>query len=439
MAETIDTIPEIRGLSGPNQIIRIPPELDIPVTPRVIRIIDSKAFRRLSGISQLGLVRLVYPGAGHSRFEHSLGVYRNALLFLQRLTGIDQFDRACSVHEAELLIVASLLHDLGHWPYCHAIEDMRMTGVPSHEQNAKIYLADTELSRLLRNDWGVEADEICELLAPKEKSNPRYSLLGSILSGPIDIDKLDYLDRDSLYAGVPYGRNFDRHRLISQLCLGPTGRSLAITEKARTAAEMMVFARYVMFSEVYWHHAVRSATSMLQRAVWELKSDWLSQSSTLVDSDFIQALKVASHGTQVESIVDGLFGEKRNLFKRLCEYHRLDQPTIHERLSRRPYVELVELSRRLSSELSKSSGHPISPTDVLVDAPPQKLEVQFNIQVRLSNGTFLPLGTMSPVAQTLANDQFDNLVKRVRVFVCSKHREALRKVDFAAALLSCLD
>ncbi len=88
-----------------------------------------------------------------------------------------------------------------------------------------------------------------------------------LLSGPIDIDKLDYLQRDSLHAGVPYGRNFDQRRLLSSMCVGPTGRDIGITVKGKTAAEMMVFSRYVMFSEVYWHHAVRSGTAMLQRLV----------------------------------------------------------------------------------------------------------------------------------------------------------------------------
>ena len=97
-----------------------------------------------------------------------------------------------------------------------------------------------------------------------------------MLSGPIDVDKMDYLMRDSLHAGVPYGRNFDQQRLIGSLCVNEAGDGLAITEKGRTAAEMMVFARYVMFSEVYWHHAVRCATAMLQRAFYLLHANSIS-------------------------------------------------------------------------------------------------------------------------------------------------------------------
>jgi len=91
-----------------------------------------------------------------------------------------------------------------------------------------------------------------------------------MISGPIDIDKMDYLYRDSLHAGVPYGRHFDQQRLLGSLCLNQAGDGLAITDKGKTAAELMVFARYVMFSEVYWHHGVRAATAMLQRAFYLL-------------------------------------------------------------------------------------------------------------------------------------------------------------------------
>ena len=106
----------------------------------------------------------------------------------------------------------------------------------------------------MRDEWGVKPRDVVALLSEKPRDRCGR-LLRSMLSGPIDIDKMDYLDRDSLHAGVPYGRNFDQPRLIGSLCLNEAGDGLAITEKGKTAAEMMVFARYVMFSEVYWHHA----------------------------------------------------------------------------------------------------------------------------------------------------------------------------------------
>jgi uncharacterized protein len=437
-------IQELTALRSPAGIVRIPPEIDVPVTARIMRIVDSTAFRRLMRISQLGLVSQVYPGATHTRFEHSLGVYRNGLLFLQRLGSLSEFRKAVSIADAELLIVAGLLHDLGHWPFCHAIEDMRLDGVLRHEQLCRQLLVDSELAEILDRDWKISVESISELLAPTDKLNPKYPLLGNVLSGPIDIDKLDYLERDSLHAGVPYGRNFDRNRLISQLCIGPDGQSLAITDKARTAAEMMVFARYVMFSEVYWHHAVRSATAMLQRAFWEVlrlvekKSADIESTlhawQRMSESEFILKMREFAKGEQIESLVEGLFGERRLLFKRLAEFHSLESPALHAAIARRPYAVLIELGNRLAERLAVETRQVIQPTDVLVDAPPLKLEVQFNIGVQQSSGSFLSLGKLSPVASTLANQQFDSLVKRVRIFVAPHLRDSLRQIDIASIL-----
>src|SRR5271157_4683945 len=114
-------LPEIAGLDGRQAVLRIPSELDVPVSPRVRAIIDTAEFRRLARVSQLGLVSLVYPAAIHTRFEHSLGVYRLALLFLQQLSRDERFVAAIGPADAERFIAAALLHDIGHWPFCHPI------------------------------------------------------------------------------------------------------------------------------------------------------------------------------------------------------------------------------------------------------------------------------------------------------------------------------
>ncbi len=268
----IRSIPEVAGLDSSGGVVRLSPELDVPLTERVRDLIDCPEFRRLSVIPQLGLVSLVYPAATHSRFEHSLGVYRLGLLFLRHLSHNERFAESISREQAELFIVAALLHDIGHWPFCHPIEDIRLDGVPRHEEFAAGFLVESELGSCLEKDWGINPHAVLDLLSGAA-TTPSERILSSMLSGPIDIDKLDYLMRDSFHAGVPYGRNYDQGRLIGSLCLNEAGDGLAITQKGKTAAEMMVFARYVMFSEVYWHHGVRSATSMLQRAFYLLHRD----------------------------------------------------------------------------------------------------------------------------------------------------------------------
>ena len=331
-------IPEIEGLEARAGMVRIPPDTDVPFTDRVRAVVDTTEFRRLAGISQLGLVSLVYPAAIHTRFEHALGVYRTALLFLKQLSHDHRFTAAITQADAEQFILAALLHDIGHWPFCHPIEDLHLPDIPEHESFAAGFLLQGELADVLQNVWQVDPRSIFDLLN-EELTHPAGHSLQSLLSGPIDIDKLDYLTRDSLHAGVPYGRHFDQGRLIGSLCLNEAGTGLAITEKGKTAAELMVFARYVMFSEVYWHHSVRSATAMLQRAFYLLHSHLkLPQLFRLTDAPFISALQQSAHtfSPAAAELLSGLFGTRRQLYKRLAQYSIVEQPDIYQRLSRRP-------------------------------------------------------------------------------------------------------
>ena len=433
-------IPEVRSLSGGSGLVRIPPDVDIPLTDRVRRIIDTAPFRRLANISQLGLVSRVYPAANHTRFEHSLGVYRTSLLFLQQLAGVSDFLEIVTRDDAETLILTALLHDVGHWPFCHPIEDMHLHGVPSHEQFARRYITSGPIADAIRQDWSTAPDRIVDLLGGRADTPPA-KILKSIISGPIDVDKMDYLMRDSLHAGVPYGRNFDQARLVSSICLNEQRDGLAISEKGRTAAEMMVFARYVMFSEVYWHHAVRSATAMLQRAFYENRRACdLESLFTLAEQDFVQALAVNSNES-VLPLLDGLFGNRRYLYKRLAQFSYMDDPDTYDLLAQRPYEWLVNCSRRLADALSTTSGEDIAPETILIDAPPTKLEVQFDLDVHYAKSNrYRTLGEVSPVVKTLAETQFDRVVKRVRVYAHPDVKQSLNaEIDIAGLVRSVVD
>jgi HD superfamily phosphohydrolase len=433
---TISHIPEVRGLSDRRHLVRIPQELDVPLTPRVRQIIDTADFRRLAHISQLGLVSLVYPAANHTRFEHSLGVYRLALLYLAQLAHDDRFSASIRPADAELLIVAALVHDLGHWPFCHPIEDMHLADVPRHELFANSFLLEGEIADALRDDWGIQPRDVVSLLSEKPR-DARSRILHSILSGPIDVDKTDYLMRDSLHAGVPYGRNFDQQRLISSLCLNESGDGLAITEKGRTAAELMVFARYVMFSEVYWHHAVRAGTAMLQRAFYLLHRELdLDALFRLTEHPMILALQKSAGDGPAAELLSGLFGPKRQLYKRLAQYSFFQEREIYERLARRPYPWLVACAEEFSTVLSRRLGSRVAPHEVLIDAPPVEREVEFDVEVYFpKENCYRPLGEVSPVVHTLAREQFDDYVKRVRVIVHPRLIEPLQAIDDLAPLI----
>lgn len=419
-------IPEIAALDSQRSLVRIPPETDVPLTDRVRQLIDTAEFRRLAQISQLGLVSLVYPAALHTRFEHSLGVYRLALLYLKQLSHDDRFASIVRPADAEVFLAAALLHDLGHWPFCHPIEDLRLASVPRHELFANSFLLEGEIADTLRDDWGVNPRDVVTLLSERPR-DARGRILASMLSGPIDIDKMDYLPRDSLHAGVPYGRNLDQSRLINSLCLNEAGDGLAISDKGKTAAELAVFARYVMFSEVYWHHAVRAATAMLQRAFYlvhhEIDLDALFR---MTEAPFLAELQRAAKGP-VQELLSGLFGPTRRLYKRVGQFSFFEQEAIYTRLARQPYPWLAVCAEQFAVVASTALGRVVAPHEVLFDAPPIEREVEFNVQVFFpKEQRYRMLGDVSPVVRTLAKEQFDDYVKRVRIFAHPRIAEALR-------------
>lgn len=421
------SLPEITALDARHNIIRIPSELDVPLTARVRRLLDTPEFQRLKRVSQLGLVAQVYPGAVHSRFEHSLGVYRLAVLLVKRMAHDGRFSAIISRDAAETFLLAGLLHDLGHYPFCHPLEDMRLPEVVPHESALARYLedADSEIARCIREDWHAAPADILAILQ-KTGQTPALRLLASMLSGPVDIDKMDYLYRDSLHAGVPYGRNFDQERLLASLCLNAAGDGLAVSSKGKTAAELMVFARYVMFSEVYWHHAVRSATAMFQRLYYEIRHEMSPDEAAAFYGQFmactepaaIRMLRRAIRPHTARTLWSGLFGSKRALYKQVGQYSTFEHPEVYRRYTRRPYAELVRLATLFADALSAKTGQKIHPHEVILDAPPVEREVEFVVDIFYAkSGAYYPFSQVSPVVRALAVEQFDDIVKRVRLFL----------------------
>ncbi len=428
--------PELLAFDRPVSLLRIPDQTDVPLTDRVRRIIDTEPFRRLSQIRQLGFVSLVYPGAVHHRLEHSLGAYRSCLLFLRQLCLETAFVERMDSQTIDALILAALLHDIGHYPFCHPVEDIGDSRITDHEDLAANYLNSPPLCELITCDWQCSPADVINLLR-KNVVKPGEKIAASILSGPIDVDKLDYLYRDSLHAGVPYGRNFDAPRLIGSLCLNREQNGIAITTKGRTAAELMVFARYVMFSEVYWHHAVRSATAMFQRLFFEcLPRLSLARVYGSDDQTFPALMqRAAVEEPYLLELFFDLFGTTRSLYKRWDQFSFFRNEELFQRIARRPFSWLVSASRLMARRIGAELCTEIPPTYVLIDAPPQGLEVQFNVDVyEAKSHTFFGLRELSPVVAALAERQFDDFVKQVRVFVHPSLRNRVEKMPLEKLL-----
>ena len=239
-------------------MVRDPLWDNIRLEPEALAIVDTPAFQRLRYVRQLGHAFLVYPGATHTRFEHALGAYHLARRALAQLEEVARPPLAPA--DVRRLKLAALLHDIGHYPFSHALEE---AGLPGHEELAARHLHGGALATRLER-LGAAPDTLLPLIR-----GTSGGAVAGLVSGSLDVDKLDYLARDAWMCGVPYGM-IDVDRLLASLTTtpGPEGRpALALHDKGLAALESLLFAKYQMYRNVYWHHAVRAATVMFTRLV----------------------------------------------------------------------------------------------------------------------------------------------------------------------------
>jgi len=235
------------------------------------RIVRAIVFQRLSRISQLGLASLVYPGANHSRISHSMGAMHVVGRVLDNLA-LNQPSLECK--DKQLLRLAVLLHDLGHFPFSHVLERVMRRNCGDagrHEAVSSFVLEnnkDWEISKIVRGS-GVGED----LLNLLKGVYDGFALYGYLIRSDLDVDRLDFLQRDALHTGVAYGW-VDAERILRTVTVdNPKDPSfLVIMEKGIPAIENYVFARYHMYNAVYYHKVVMAFELMLER-LYELLSD----------------------------------------------------------------------------------------------------------------------------------------------------------------------
>jgi hypothetical protein len=287
--------------ASPEKIVRDPLWDTIRLDASAVRIVDTPEFQRLRYIRQLGFTHLVYPGATHTRFDHALGVYhltKTALRHLRERGGVPP-----EVWEGEELVpYAALLHDIGHYPFSHALEELEIDPVLAHHEDvAQRFFASSSLRDALAPLGLTAADRIHELI----RGDSEIPLRG-LVSGSLDLDKMEYLRRDARFCGVPYGE-VDVSRLLQGLELLPdptTGRhEVGVHEKAVAALESLLFAKYQMFRNVYWHHAVRAATALYKRIVEEAMRSGLLAPDELVgptDEELLYLIGRRAHDEDTE-------------------------------------------------------------------------------------------------------------------------------------------
>jgi len=354
-------------------------------------LVDTPKLQRLRWIRQLGTSYLVYPGANHTRFEHSLGTYHLASR-LSKYLGLSRED--------DLTVrAAALLHDIGHGPLSHVSEEVSLnTNGMTHEDIGCGIIKNGEIREILER-MGVDPEELCSAIRGEGKH-------GVMISGEIDLDRMDYLSRDSYYTGVTNG--VDLGRLLVTLRM--VDDAMVISENGLAAAEGLLVSRFLMYPTVYFHHTCRIAELMLVRGIESLIEDGMriGEIMAMDDIELISAMEMAKGlpGEMIERI------EKRNLYKRsarikIADLNFLDEPHRFE----------IEIANRLS----------LDPKFVILDVLPRRSFDLGKVTVLMKDGEIRKMSDLSPIASMLSHTKS----REVRVYAPADLKERVGKAALA--------
>lgn len=350
------------------------------------RALDLPQMQRLRRIRQLAMAHLVYPCATHTRFEHSLGTL-HITSELCSLLGVGP-------DATSELRLASLLHDVGHIAFSHESEEITSPTLGTHEELG---------SSLIRK--GPVADAISENFSPKKIASLAFGGgLGALIASDIGSDRMDYLLRDSHYTGVAYGV-IDKDRIMHTARLH--SRRLAVEQGGLEAAESLLIARFMMFSTVYFHHAVRIATLMVQRSLSDaIKAGEIGKAElvSLGDEEMLSMLCTIPQSAALAQAV-----RDRKLYKRA--YHAM-------------ISDIGKIPPKLQETLSAEAG-----CTVLVDIPYRFWRTP-EIPI-LYNGELLRIDKVSLLVKSLSESQHS----RLRLIVACEQKNVPRVAAAAKKLL----
>jgi len=404
------------------EVIRDPLWDNIRLDRPALLALDTAAVQRLRYVRQVGHAFLVYPGATHTRFEHALGAYH---LTRRALASLEERGELERVPDDECLAVrlAALLHDIGHYPFSHALEE---AGFPSHEQLGVAKLCQGELGAQLEEIGGPGfAGALGALIRGVSPS-----ALQGLISGSLDLDKIDYLSRDARMCGVPYG-TVDVDRLLATLTLVETapGRyEVGVLEKGVSALESLLFAKYQMYRNVYWHHAVRAATCMFKRAVRGAVargSVTVAEIAEATDDGLMERLIIRDGNPLAAAI------RARRLYKRALDLPASDVPDPAE-----PWIaDDPDLLERVEDAVATEVG--LAPGDLLLDFPARSSMLGVDLPLRTRSGAVERLtdaGRAGQLGLPRVADELYRSARRLRAFVKEMPPDPLRGLP---ELLTC--
>jgi hypothetical protein len=336
---------------------------DIRFENMFLDFLESPELQRLHNIKQLGFANVVFPGANHTRLEHSLGVYKIAQMAAEILN-IEKYER-------DVLTCAAILHDIGHGPFSHTLEALlrEWFGIDHvdlteriifgqyeiFEENEKSFIDAPSVPEILEN-YDINKQLIVDIIRGSSIKDKNY--LTQLLNSPMDVDQLDYLQRDSYYTGVAYGM-IDAGRLLQTMVI--LNDELAIKRKGINVVENILVARGLMYSTVYFHKTVRIADLMLSRAIEEIKDFEPFEFFSMTDSELFEDLK--SRGDFQSEIAIRL--KYRRLFKQAYVLPAVnidgEKNKIIKQLEEPAFRRKKE--REIEEELNVPTGH------IIIDVP----------------------------------------------------------------------
>ncbi len=376
------------------------------------KLIDTKVFQRLRRIRQLAMTFLVYPGAMHTRFDHSIGVMHIAGRICKRLQELDHIE-ICET-TVDRIRFAALLHDVGHGPFSHVSEHLLDENVPDKDQvrekihekiTVDIIRTDSEINEILSSD---ERDFVISMI----EEQGTWNWQRDIVSSELDADKMDYLLRDSYFSGVKYGL-YDLEKLIEACFISENSVTpLAIKSTAIYALEQLLLARYHMTQQVYWHRVSLISNEMIIRGITlaidgnnpemtrlyrypeknneecdqdyeQTKKDFIQNYLNYHDEKIIEILKNAPEGyvpAETKEIFSRLYDRK--LFKMIAELRFKDERDVllHSRLDE--MLVDTEQKQRCEAEIAAHLG--LNAAYVIVSKPPIRTQ-NYGIPTNLLN------------------------------------------------------
>ncbi len=389
--------------------IRDPVWRYIYVSRGLLRVVEQEQFQKLDRIRQLGPACLVYPGATHTRRSHSLGVFHIARRMITTLVRKNR-EVDITLDGVKAFLCAALLHDIGHYPFAHSLKDLDLE---AHETLAARTIL-SEFSTVIRQSLGIEPEAVASIIdrGSGYAGTQNVGFYLKILSSVIDPDKLDYLNRDAFYCGVPYGIQ-DVDFILEEIYPHP-GNGVAISHKGITALENILFSKYLMYKTVYWHKTVRIATAMIKKVVAEALAEGVIRKDELygLDDEQFFARFTAGRFPGFSLIEDT---RQRVLHKQVFRVP-FDEANPRHRLLE-DIRERLKLELRIAGDAARAIGRAVPPEAIVVDVP-ERISFELRLPVidpAQAEPDETDAGEASHVFNRVGHDDFPRSLRSISV------------------------